>query len=60
MIFCNGRFYEIVTLHNTILCILEPNYEFTDSTIKLERAILSKTLVTNYKSKRRHILHSSY
>jgi hypothetical protein len=59
MIFCNGRFYEIVILNNTILCILEPNYEFRASTIKIAAIILSETLVTNYKSNWRQILYKS-
>ena len=59
MILCNGRFYEILTLRNTMLCILVGNYEFTVSTMTLEAVILSETLVTNYKSERRHIIHNS-
>lgn len=59
MILCNGRFYEIFSLRNAILCILVRNYEFTFSTMTLEAVILSETLVTDYRSERCHIIYSS-
>jgi len=59
IILCNGRFYEILTLRNTMLCILVRNYEFTATIMNLEAVILSETLVTNYKSERRYIIYNS-
>jgi len=59
VILCNGRFYEILTLRNTMLCILVHNYEFRATIMKLERVIFSETLVTNYRSERRYIIYNS-
>jgi hypothetical protein len=52
-------FYEILTLRNTMLCILTRNYDFTATIMKVEAVILSETLVTNYKSERRYIIYNS-
>lgn len=59
MILCNGNFYEILTLRNTMLCILLRNYEFTATIMKMEVVILSETLVTNYSSEKRYIIYNS-